>query len=129
VASFEIAPGVHPGVNGPMLFFTHDLPGVPDLTAPRDVICRITNLSTIVAQASLQARYCASRLPVRSLAIPAATLNHAYQLILEALTPKVEIVGSQISIEFGQELQGFSPLAQSQTCHLAIPARRRALGR
>jgi phospholipase C len=104
VASFEITPGVHPGVNGPMLWFQHDLKG---LASKRPVICRITNLSNGVAKTFLKVTFCADRLPVHSQAIPVATLNHAYQVVLEALTPKAAIYGNHISITFGEELQRF----------------------
>ena len=104
VASFPITKGAHPGVIGPHLEF-HFVLGGPATT--RRLTCRITNHSTTVARAFLQVTFVAARLPVRSTKIPVATLNHAYRLLLEALTLKVHIEGHEIFIEFGQELHDF----------------------
>jgi phospholipase C len=82
--------------------FQHTIGTAPSL--PGMWRCRVTNKGTVSATTDVRLHYNYDRAPLRTLPIPRVLVDHAYQLILEALTPKARISGRKVLITFNSEL-------------------------
>jgi len=69
--------------------------------------CLITNKGKVAATVVVKVGSVFDRQPLQTAELPLQLIDHAYQLILEALTPSANIVGKTVFISFGAELVKF----------------------
>jgi phospholipase C len=66
--------------------------------------CRVTNKGTKPARTSLGVVHNFDRQVLRTALVPRSLIDHAYQIVLEALMPKARIEGRKLIYSFGAEL-------------------------
>lgn len=66
--------------------------------------CRMTNRGSKHSNAYIRVSHNFDRAPLVTRPIPRVLIDHAYQIILEALTPKAHINGRNLNIDFSSEL-------------------------
>jgi phospholipase C len=82
--------------------FVHVSPG--GTREPQPWRCTLKNTGTAVAKFSLYVGAPIHASPSRELPLATSLLNNAFRVILEALTPYVELTGNRIRWQFGREL-------------------------
>lgn len=69
--------------------------------------CRVTNKGKVSANVDALVSFVFDREPLQTTVLPRQLIDHAYQVILEALMPNASVSGNTVSISFNSEIVDF----------------------